>query len=98
MWYTINIVFGKVGIRMQIEITVQEIEETINSYTNIEEPIIVKRKDKEDLVIISMEEYKKKLYLAELDKKLLEGEEDIINDNIYDARDVLMELREKYGY
>ena len=83
---------------MQKEITVQEIEETINSYTNIEEPIIVKRKDKEDLIIISMEEYKKKLYLADLDKKLLEGEEDIINGEVYDARDVLMELREKYGY
>lgn len=83
---------------MQREITVQEIEETINSYTNIEEPIIVKRKDKEDLIIISMEEYKKKLYLADLDKKLLEGEEDIINGDVYDARDVLMELREKYGY
>ena len=83
---------------MQREITVQEIEETINSYTNIEEPIIVKRKDKEDLIIISMEEYKKKLYLADLDKKLLEGEEDIINGDVYDARDVLLELREKYGY
>ena len=79
---------------MQREITVQEIEETINSYTNIEEPIIVKRKDKEDLIIISMEEYKKKLYLADLDKKLLEGEEDIINGDVYDARDVLLKLRE----
>ncbi len=83
---------------MQREITVEEIETTINSYTNIEEPIIVKRENKDDLIIISMEEYKKKLYLADLDKKLLEGEEDIINGEVYDAREVLMELREKYGY
>lgn len=83
---------------MQKEITVQEIVETINTYTNIEEPIIVKRENKNDLIIISMEEYKKKLYLSDLDKKLLEGEEDIINEDVYDARDVLMELREKYGY
>jgi len=53
---------------MQREITVNEIESTINKYTDIDEPIIVKRENKSDLVIISMEEYKKKIFLAELDK------------------------------
>lgn len=83
---------------MPREITVKEIEDTINNYTNIEEPIIVKREDKEDLIIISMEEYKKKIYLAELDRKLQEGEEDINNNRVYSAREVLQEMREKYGY
>ena len=83
---------------MAREIRVEEIEETINSYTNIEEPIIVKRQDKEDLVIISMEEYKKKIYFAELDKKLEEAEEDIQNNRVYSAKEVLQEMREKYGY
>lgn len=83
---------------MQKEIRVSEIEETLNKYTNIEEPIIVKREDKEDLIIISIEEYKKKIFLSELEKKLLEGEEDIKNNKIYSAKAVLRELDEKYGY
>lgn len=83
---------------MQREITVDEIEDTINNYTNIEEPIIVKRKNKNDLIIISMEEYKKKLFLLDLEKKLLEGEEDIKNNRVYAAKDVFEELREEYGF
>ena len=83
---------------MQKEIKVSEVEETLNNYTNIEEPIIVKRENKEDLIIISIEEYKKKIFLSELEKKILEGEEDIKNNKIYSAKDVLRELDEKYGY
>lgn len=83
---------------MQKEITVQEIETTINQYTDIDEPIIVKRENKEDLIIISLEEYKKKIFLAELDRKLLEGEEDIKNNRVHSARAVFKGLREQYGY
>ena len=83
---------------MQREITVKEIEDVINSYTNIEEPIVVKRENKEDLVIISMEEFKKIKFLNSLDRKLAEGEEDIENGNVYNARDVFKELGEKYGF
>ena len=83
---------------MQKEITVKEIEDVINSYTNIEEPIVVKRENKEDLVIISMEEFKKIKFLNSLDRKLAEGEEDIENGNVYNARDVFKELGEKYGF
>lgn len=54
---------------MQKVITVEEMGKMVNEYTNIEEPIIVKRANKNDLVILSMEEYKKKLFLNELDKK-----------------------------
>ena len=38
-----------------------------------------KRKNNNDLVILSMEAYKKKLFLNGLDKKIQEGEEDIKN-------------------
>lgn len=85
-------------ISIQREITVDKIEDTINNYTNIEEPIVVKRKNKNDLIIISMEEYKKKLFLLDLEKKLLEGEEDIKNNRVYDAKDVFEELMEEYGF
>ena len=83
---------------MQKEITVKEIESTINQYSNIEEPIIVKRENNNDLVIISIEKKKKKIYLAELDRKLQEGEEDIKNNRAREVREVFKELRQKYGY
>ena len=51
---------------MAKEIAVKDIENVINSYTSIEEPIIVKRDNKEDLIIISMEEFRKMAFLNEL--------------------------------
>ena len=83
---------------MQKIITVEEMEKIANEYTNIEEPIIVKRANKNDLVILSMEEYKKKLFLNELDKKIQEGEEDIKNGKTHKLRDVFKELRSEYGF
>lgn len=83
---------------MQRVIKVEEIEKTVNEYTNIEEPIIVKRKNNNDLVILSMEEYKKKLFLNDLNKKIQEGEEDIKNGKTQKLRDVFKELRSEYGY
>lgn len=83
---------------MQKEITVKEIVDTLEQYTNIEEPIIVKRDNKDDVVILSMEEYRKKIFLAELDKKLDEAEDDIKNNRVHKARDVFKEFREQYGY
>ncbi len=83
---------------MQKEITVKEIVDTLEQYTNIEEPIIIKRDNKDDVVILSMEEYRKKIFLAELDKKLDEAEDDIKNNRVHKARDVFKELREQYGY
>lgn len=83
---------------MQREITVNEVESTIKKYTNIVEPLLIKRDNEEDLIIISAEEYKKKIFLAELDKKLEEGEEDIRNNKVHNARKVFKELREEYGY
>ena len=47
---------------MQKEITVKEIVDTLEQYTNIEEPIIVKRDNKDDVVILSIEEYRKKSF------------------------------------
>ena len=43
---------------MQREITVKEFENTVNVIENIPEPIILKRENKEDLVIMSLEQFK----------------------------------------
>ena len=43
---------------MQKVISINEFEKTVNSIDDIEEPIIIKRENKEDLVVISLAEYK----------------------------------------
>ena len=83
---------------MQKEITVKEIETTLNNYEDIEEPIIVKRNNKKDLIILSIDEYQKNMYLSELSSKVAKGEDDLKNNKIKDARIVFGRLREKYGY
>ena len=48
---------------MQKEITVREFENTVSAVDDIEEPIIVKRDNKKDLVVISLEKYQKEVFL-----------------------------------
>ena len=47
---------------MQKIISINEFEKTVNSIDDIEEPILIKRENKEDLVVISLAEYKKSLF------------------------------------
>ena len=81
---------------MQREITVEEVEKTLNE-ENIDDTIIVKRKNKSDVVIINLEEYKKMLE-NNLIEKLKKAEEQIKNGEVIDADAVFEEMREKYGY
>lgn len=81
---------------MNKEKPLKEIEEILEPYGEIKEPIIVKRKNKKDVVIISFEEYKKKILETDIIEKLKQSEEDIENGRIVDAKLVLQELSEKY--
>lgn len=81
---------------MQREISVEEVERTLNE-ENIEDTIIVKRKNKSDVVIINLEEYKKMLE-NNLIEKLKIAEKQIKNGEVIDANVVFKEMREKYGY
>ena len=83
---------------MEKEITVKEVENALYKYENIEEPIIVKRDNKRDVVIIDIEEYQKRMYLSEVASKVAKGEDDLKNGKIRNAREVFGRLREKYGY
>ncbi|MCL2859807.1 MAG: hypothetical protein FWF46_04465 [Oscillospiraceae bacterium] len=58
---------------MQKEITVREVETTLNDCEDIVEPIIVKRTNKKDVMIISIDEYQKNQYLSELSSKVAKG-------------------------
>lgn len=83
---------------MQKVINVKDIENTLNQYEDINEPIIVKRNNKSDVVILSMEEYKEKLLEAEIIQHLKKSEEDIKNGRTIPAKKVFKELRAEYGY
>ena len=77
----------------QREVTVQEFEDIVNTNDDIE-PMIVKRKDKKDLLVISLEEYLKDKLLQDLE----ESERQYKEGKVHKAEDVFKELRKKYGY
>ncbi len=49
-----------------------------------------------NIVIMKMEEYRKKLLKEDLEKNLLKAEEDIRNGRVRDAREVFKEWEKKY--
>lgn len=83
---------------MQREITVKEIENTLSKYEEIDEPIVVKRENKSDVVILSMKEYKEKLLELDIIKHLQKSEEDIEKGRTIPAEQFFKDLRTEYGY
>lgn len=83
---------------MQREITVNEFANEVNSLDEINEPIIVKRNNKQDLVVISLEEYKKQIFLTKLSSKIEKSKKEVAQGKVHSARTVFKELRAKYGY
>lgn len=81
---------------MQKEITVDEVVETLNE-DNIDDAIFVKRKDKSDVVIMNLDEYRK-IFEMNLIEKLKKAEKQIKNGEVTDAKTVFAEMRAKYGY
>ncbi len=78
---------------MQREITVREFESAVSFVDDIE-PIIVKRKNKKDLIVISLEQYQKEIFLNKLEKSKNEYNEGKVSE----VRTVFKRLRAKYGY
>ena len=78
---------------MQREISVKEFENVVNESNDIE-PIIIKRENKKDLLVISLEQYQRDVFYNKLEKSKKQYEE----GKVHSARTVFKELREKYGY
>ena len=78
---------------MQREITLKDFEKTVNSVDDIE-PLILKRENKKDLLVISLEQYQKEMFLNTLEK----SKKDYNEGKVYSARTIFKGLREKYGY
>ena len=76
------------------EIAIRDFENTFNDVEKVNEPIIVKRANKEDLVVISLEEYQKVVFTSKLNK----SKEQYKKGKVHNAKTVFKGLREKYGY
>lgn len=80
---------------MQREISVRDVEETLNG--DIVDTIVVKRENKEDVIIMNLDEYKR-IMEKDLVEKLKKAEEQIKNNEVTKAEKVFSDMRAKYGY
>ena len=80
-------------IEMQRKITVREFEDAVSATDDIE-PMIVKRENKKDLLVISLEQYQREMFLNKLEK----SKKQYKDGKVHSARTVFKGLREKYGY
>ena len=81
---------------MQREITVSEVENTLNE-DNIDETILVKRSNKSDVVIMKLNDYKRVIE-DKFISRLKKGEEQIKKGEVTDGNIVLEKMRKEYGY
>lgn len=78
---------------MQELTNLEEIETAVNQYGEI----VVSKNNKNNVVVMSMEEYKDKMLDKEIERKILKSEEDYNNGRIRKAEDVFKEWKLKYG-
>ena len=78
---------------MQQLTNLKEIETAVNQYGEI----VVRKNNKNNVVVMSMEEYKKKMLDEEIERKILKSEEDYNNGRVRKAEDVFKEWKLKYG-
>ncbi|HBC83926.1 MAG TPA: hypothetical protein DCZ30_00250 [Clostridiales bacterium] len=78
---------------MERVITVKEFENAVSVEDDIE-PMIIKRDNKKDLLVISLEQYQKEVFLNKLEKSKKEYKE----GKVHSARTIFKGLRKKYGY
>ena len=78
---------------MQELTNLEEIGTAVNQYGEI----VVSKNNKNNVVVMSMEEYKEKMLDKEIERKILKSEEDYNNGRIRKAKDVFKEWKLKYG-
>lgn len=79
---------------MQQVTTIKELKEVLNS----NQEMVVRKSTKDNVIVMSMEEYRKIFFDEEIEKHLLKSEEDIKMGRTKNAREVFKELEEKYGF
>ena len=79
---------------MQQLTNLQEIETAVNQYGEI----VLKKNSKNNVVVMSMEEYNKNIMKKEIIRALKKSEEEIEKGEGIDSDKAFEELRQKYGY
>ncbi len=64
---------------------------------NLNGEMVVTKNNKNNVILMSMEEYEKKIIKEKVEKNLLKAEEDIANGKLVDANKVFNEWSTKYG-
>lgn len=77
---------------MQRIMNINQLETEINQNGEM-----VITKENNNLIVMSIEEYKKRMLQKDIEKHLLKAEDDIKNGRTRPARDVFKEWKEKYG-
>ena len=72
-------------------INIQEVETAMNKYGDI----VLTKNDKNNVIVLSVEQYKEKISKEKIEKKLLVAEKQIEEGKTIKAVDVFKELEEK---
>ena len=75
-------------------LNIQEIETAVNQYGEI----VLSKNNKNNVIVMSMEEYNKNILRKEIIKALKKSEEEIEKGEGIDSDTAFEELRQKYGY
>ena len=76
------------------QLNIQEIETAIDQYGEI----VLSKNSKNKVVVMSLEEYKKKMMEERIEKKLLKAEKQIEEGKTVKAEAVFEELEDLYGF
>lgn len=81
-------------LKLQQVTSLQEIETVINQNGEM----VIGKNNKNNVIVMSMEEYRNNIFDNESVKKLLKSEEDIEKGRTRKATEVIKELKTKYGF
>lgn len=69
----------------------------IETYINQNGEMVIGKNNRNNVIVMSIAEYRKKLLDEEIEKKLLKSEEDYKHGRVRKAEDVFKEWEAKYG-
>ena len=72
---------------------IESIEKIIDQFGNM----VIGKNEGNNVIVMSMEEYRKKMLDEEIERQLLKSEEDYEQGRTRDAEEVFREWKEKYG-
>ena len=76
------------------QINLKEIETAVNQYGEV----VLSKNNKNNFVVMSMEEYNKNILREEIIKSLKKSEQEIENGEGIESDEAFKKLRQKYGY